>query len=112
MSAEQILITHGGYTDVSHPTCGNVHCTEAVLIAIGVPDSVLAGQGIDLSDLDIGNDTQVTVAPLGEQDSDVWCSTCGDFVQHGLNCDCPEEDGEKRDPASLDNLPAAKGFPA
>lgn len=84
MSAEEVLITHDGYTDTSYASCGDVHCTEVILRSIGVPDSVLEARGIDLSDEEIGDDTQITVTSLGESDSCEWCATCGTFVRHGI----------------------------
>ena len=84
MSAEEILISHNGYTDTAYTSCGNVYCTEAILKAIGVPDSALEARGIELSEEPIGQHTHVTVALLGESDSCEYCAACGEFVQHGL----------------------------
>ena len=84
MSAEEVLITHDGYTTTSYASCGDVRCTEVILRSIGVPDSVLEARGIDLSDEEIGDDTQITVTSLGESDSCEWCATCGTFVRHGI----------------------------
>lgn len=87
MSAEQILITHQGYTAEAYSTCGDHGCTVAVLEAIGVPPTDAADPE-NVSDLDIGDDTQITCALLRETDGDEWCAACGDFIRHGLNCGC------------------------
>ena len=84
MSAEEILITYYGYTDTAYTSCGNVYCTEAILKAVGVPDSILEARGIDLDEEEIGSRTTITVTSLQEMDSCEYCAACGDFVQHGL----------------------------
>lgn len=84
MTAEEILITHRGYTDTAYTSCGVVVCTETILRAIGVPESLMESQGTDLNEEEIGDYTTVTVAILGEMDSCEYCAACGVFVQHGL----------------------------
>jgi hypothetical protein len=92
MSAEEILITHDGYTDTAYPTCGDTMCTQMVLRCVGVSEEILeAVASVDINDLDIGENVQVTVALLGESDSCEWCATCGIFLRHGLTY---EGDGE------------------
>jgi hypothetical protein len=39
--------------------------------------------------------------PQGESTGDVFCAGCGDFVQHGLYCDCETIDGVKIDRDAL-----------
>lgn len=84
MPAEEILITHDGYTDTAYVSCGTPVCTEAILVAIGVPDFILEARGIDLNEEAIGDKITITVTSLGEMDSCEYCAACGDFVQHGL----------------------------
>jgi len=81
----EVLITHAGYTDTMYASCGDVHCVEVILRCVGVSDSILRARGIDLSDEEIGDDTQITVVlGVGESDSCEWCATCGEFIRHGI----------------------------
>jgi hypothetical protein len=82
VSAEEILITHDGYTDTSYATCGDSGCTLTALRAIGVPERA----AVHYLDVKIALDptTTVEVALLGESDSCEWCATCGEFIRHGI----------------------------
>lgn len=82
MSAEEVLITHDGYTDTAYATCGDYKCTTVALRCIGASDQDAAdylGGPIDL-----GGNTIVEVVPLRESDSCEWCACCGTFIRHGL----------------------------
>lgn len=104
MSANEVLIRHGGYTDTAYSTCGYKHCNDAVLLAVGVSAADLELYGDDLNDHPVGDDTYVTVVSLGETDSDEFCAGCGDFLRHGLECECenPEEDRENLNRPHID----------
>lgn len=93
--SEEILITHGGYTDTAYSSCGNAFCTLAILRAVGVPERIVESQGIDLNDTPIGEETRATVGRLGERDTDEWCAACGDFIRHGLECGCEDRDSDR-----------------
>lgn len=81
----EVQITHAGYTDTTYPLCGDTWCADVVLECIGVPSGVLAGiDSNDPGDIDLGDDTTVTVGILGESDSCEWCACCGSFIRHGL----------------------------
>lgn len=82
MAAENIGITHSGYTDTQYASCGDYGCTLAVLRAVGAPE----GEAADYlkGSIDLGDDTQVDVAILGESDDCKFCAACGDFIRHGI----------------------------
>lgn len=90
---EQVLIRNSGYTDTAYATCGHSNCTRAVLAAVGVNMRNLAPE--DVNEVPVGDDTYVTCGFLGESDSDEWCAACGDFLRHGMNCECPDPDRDR-----------------
>lgn len=94
MSGEEILIWNNGYTDTAYTTCGEFSCTEEVLLRLGVPQEVIETEGTDLSDFELDATTKVTVKSLPEGDSDAWCAAkgCGEFIRHGMNCECPVDE--------------------
>ncbi len=47
---------------------------------------------------DVGGGVRISVLPAGETDYDVWCAACGEFLHHGLSCDCSSS--ADREPAS------------
>lgn len=98
MSAESVAIDSRGYTDELYETCGSQRCTEAVLTAVGVD---LAGRTPgDISREDVGDGVRVSVLVAGETDYGVWCVACGEFLHHGLECDCATDgDGLQPDRA-------------
>lgn len=99
MNPEEILIWNNGYTDTAYSTCGEYECTAQVLARLGVPGKVIEREGSGLTDFPLDKITKVSVQPLGEGDSDEWCAAkgCGEFIRHGMECECPLEDGEKPD---------------
>lgn len=90
MDYGQIEITTNGNTDTRYETCGYDNCTHIVLGALGVGDERFTDR--DTFDLiDDENTITVTVRSyMDEQDSCTWCYGCGDFLVHGLSCDCKE----------------------
>lgn len=83
MNAEEVLITHAGYTDTAYATCGDYGCTTVVLRSLGAPET-LAADYMRSMPISVGDDTTIDVALLGESDSCEWCAACGAFVRHGL----------------------------
>ncbi|MCV7247642.1 hypothetical protein H7J07_05310 [Mycobacterium koreense] len=94
-----MAINSRGYTDELYESCGSPRCTTAILEAVGV-----GMDGLDASEIhtvSAGNGVTVAVVSAGETDYDVWCAACGEFLHHGLECDCAaDEDGTlpDRDP--------------
>jgi len=82
MTAESIGITHQGYTDTQYTSCGDYGCTLAILRAVGASEKDAADY--EKVDIELGDDTQVSVAILGESDSCEFCAACGDFIRHGI----------------------------
>lgn len=81
----EVLITHSGYTDTAYALCGDSQCAGVVLEAIGVSSGTLAGlDANDPGDIELGDDTSVTVGILGESDSCEYCACCGTFIRHGI----------------------------
>ena len=95
-----IAVNRRGYTEDLYSTCGHDRCVIAVLEAVGVKTD-----GSHLEEIisePAGDDTTVSVLLSGETDYDVWCAACGEFLHHGLECDCPTDDTgvqPDRDPA-------------
>lgn len=86
MSHEEIRIRNQGYTDTSYASCGGRVCTEVILKCIGVTEKTLEEVAIeDINNLEMGGDTQVTVALLKESDECLWCATCATFLRHGIS---------------------------
>lgn len=99
MDGEEVLIAHAGYTVTAYTSCGKRVCTETILRSVGVSKSIIKVHGTDLSGETIGDDAQVTVAPLGESDHCEWCACCGKFTRHGIKypgegMGCPHGEGE------------------
>lgn len=96
----QVEITTNDYTDTVYESCGYNNCNNKILAALGVGEERFTDQ--DTFDLSIGDDSVTVVLRhhLDEQDSCTWCFGCGDFLVHGLSCDCaerghdPDEDRE------------------
>lgn len=96
MSAESITISRGGQTEDLHESCGSPRCSVAILEALGV--NVSGRRPADIDSEDVGGATRISVLPAGETDYDVWCAACGEFLHHGLSCECPNS--ADREPAS------------
>jgi hypothetical protein len=100
----QVEITTNDYTDTVKESCGHGTCNEKILEALGIGDERYS----DKTEFDVSTDEDtVTVVlrhHLDEQDSCTWCVGCGDFLVHGLSCDCAERgyDPEKdREPMEV-----------
>ena len=95
----QIEIYSDGSTHTIYETCGHSNCNETVLEALGVGKDRFTDARefrVDSS----GTEVRISVRSADEQDSCTWCYGCGDFLEHGLSCDCeerghdPEQDRE------------------
>lgn len=86
MAAESITISRGGQTEDLHESCGSSRCSQAILEALGV--NVAGRRPADIDGEDVGSGVRISVLPAGETDYDVWCAACGEFLHHGLSCDC------------------------
>lgn len=100
MPAESIAINHRGYTDELHESCGSQRCSTAILEAVGV--TLNGRHPSEVTDEPAGDGVQVSVLLAGETDYDVWCAACGEFLHHGLSCDCSSS--ADREPASGPSL--------
>jgi len=96
----QIEITTNDYTDTIKESCGHITCNQNILEALGIGDERYS----DETTFDVSTDDDTVIVTLvhhlDEQDSCRWCYGCGDFLVHGLSCECkengydPEEDRE------------------
>lgn len=88
--SEQIEIYSRGSTHTLYTTCGSDPCRRTILIrGFGIPS-----WEVD-SDREVFEveDARITVAPLDEPPSCIWCYGCGAFIQHGADdggCECAE----------------------
>lgn len=92
----EVLIDNDGQTEERYTTCGD-ECTVLVMTWLGAPfEDADPGGGVDL-----GDGVTLDCAGLGEGEGDAFCAGCGDFLRHGLSCECLPEDGIKKDPEPL-----------
>lgn len=106
MAAYSLEIWRSGYTEDVYYYDFSGCLSEAVRTITGLPDSDPR--------LDSGEYTtedgklRYTWRQLSsfETDCDVWCKGCGDFMQHGLECECedPTTDREPLTEAQLKTL--------
>lgn len=97
-----VAINHDGYTETLYETCGSTMCVNTVLYAVGMSRGTLDGlkHPLDVEGHPLDVNVWVNVLPTSEQDACTWCAGCGDFISHGLSCDCaerghdPEQDRE------------------
>ena len=63
--------------------------SEAIRKFTGLPDS---DPRLDTGTYTTDDGIRYTWCQLTsfESDSDVWCKGCGDFMQHGLECECAD----------------------
>lgn len=87
MSHAEVLVTRNDYTEDSYATCGHTGCTSAILRALGVPGDPDPGDTHNL-----GDGVTVEVSPHESTDMCVHCAACGDFIEHGLSCEHPQDD--------------------
>ncbi len=93
--------------------CGYAECRSRILArGLDIPEVDVFGQDEFVVDAD-GEVVTITVnGTLDESDSCVWCFGCGDFLRHGLECECgdnghnPEADREPMEPMVM--LPERK----
>lgn len=104
MDYGQIEITTQGYTHTVYETCGSSNCHEKVLKALGIGDERFTDADTFRVTGEDGVRSRIVLRHhLDEQDSCTWCYGCGDFLVHGLSCECKknghiEEDYEDREP--------------
>lgn len=100
----QVEIKNNDYMDTLYESCGHDQCNQKILKALGIGDERYSEQ----TEFDISTDDDQVIVTLthhlDEQDSCTWCFGCGDFLVHGLECDCkergydPEKDREPMRP--------------
>ena len=104
----QVEIYSNGSTHTLYEFCGFDECRERILnLGFEIPVSLV----FETDEFFLnGTEVKVTVRhSLNESDSCVWCYGCGDFLRHGLSCDCkdrghdPEEDREPMRPLVTEN---------
>jgi hypothetical protein len=99
MATYMITVSHDGQTDdvlyLDSPGC------QAVALAVmGAPGFTTAGTWEDPR----GTLYEFGAWPGGcETDYDVWCAACGDFMWHGLECECPDR-SVPREPVDVTGL--------
>lgn len=82
MSHAAVLVTRNDYTEDAYPTCGYWECTNAIMRALGAPEGADNDKAYTVAE-------RVTVesSPREETGSCVHCAACGDFVEHGNECE-------------------------
>ena len=105
MTDRAIAVEHDGQTVDVHHTCGFENCLVQGLMKMGLPlrdawklvlDEV---QEYRIDDLDV----VITLVDPSKSNVDTWCAWCGDFLSHGLECDCPDKHKE-REPQAIGDL--------
>jgi len=101
----QITVESDGETHTLYETCGHSDCNEKVLKALGVGrERFTDTDAFTVVDPEEGTEYTIKVESADEQDACTWCFGCGDFLEHGLSCDCkergydPEQDREPLEP--------------
>lgn len=92
----QVQVIHDGQIEDAYETCSS-DCAVLVMTWLGAPFEDCDTSGT----VDLGEGVTLDCAQVGETEGDMHCAGCGDFIQHGLSCECPVIYGEKRDPESL-----------
>lgn len=92
----EVLINNDGQTEERYETCGD-ECTVLVMTWLGAPFEDADPTG----SVNLGDGVTLNCAGLGEGEGDAFCAGCGDFLRHGMSCECPPEDGIKKDPEPL-----------
>jgi hypothetical protein len=94
-----IVVEHDGQTADVHRTCGHSNCLVGALMKIGVPELdayKLTGDELTRYVFPDGDgDVVIELTDPGKCDGDTWCVWCGDFLTHGLSCECPDKDTER-----------------
>lgn len=105
----QVEIYSQGSTHTLYEFCGYDECRIRILhLGLGIPNEGIFGQDEFVVESD-GEVATITVnGTLNESDSCVWCFGCGDFLRHGLECECgdnghnPEADREPMRPMVIE----------
>lgn len=105
----QIEIHSQGSTHTLYEFCGYDECRERILRR-GL--AVTQTEIFEVDEFRVWDGTEyvkITVSgTLNESDSCVWCFGCGDFLRHGLECECedngynPETDREPMRPMVME----------
>lgn len=106
----QIEVYSNGSTHTLYEFCGFDACREVILVrGFEIEADPFGRDEFTLTDGD-GETVVITVRnSLDDSDSCVWCFGCGDFLRHGLSCDCaergydPEKDREPMRPLVIWN---------
>lgn len=95
-----VAINNDGYTDTLYETCGDTGCVETVLYTVGVSGGTLRylEHVLDIEGHPLDKGVSVDVLRSGEQDACTWCACCGEFITHGLSCDCEERGHSPNEP--------------
>jgi hypothetical protein len=105
----QVEINSQGSTHTLYEFCGYDECRRRILeLGLEIPAADVFDRDEFVVDVD-GTVVTITVnGTLDESDSCVWCFGCGDFLRHGLECECgdnghnPETDREPMRPMVME----------
>lgn len=105
----QVEIYSNGSTHTLYECCGYDDCRELILVkGLGIDrDEAFTGDRF-LTEVE-GEPVRITVKPLDDPSSCIWCYGCGDFLAHGEGCECedrghnPEADREPMRPLVVEN---------
>ena len=106
----QIVVQGYGETHALYEFCGFDSCREVILTkGFEITADPFGRDEFELEDGDGGHVTIIVQSSLDESDSCVWCFGCGDFLRHGLSCQCAtqghgsEQDREPMRPLVVEN---------
>lgn len=106
----QIEIYSQGSTHTLYEFCGYDECRERILkLGLGIQSNPFAQDEFVVTGTDRVTTIITVNGTLDESDSCVWCFGCGDFLRHGLECECgdnghnPEADREPLRPMVIEN---------
>lgn len=96
----QIEIYSRGSTHTLYECCGFDDCRRKILHnGLGIPESEVFQRDQFFTQAE-REPIRITVTEPNEPSSCIWCFGCGDFIQHGSDCECgdnghnPEADRE------------------
>lgn len=105
----QIEIYSDGSTHTLYECCGYDECRERILnLGLGILRDEVFTRDRFLVEVG-GEPVRITVKPLDDPSSCIWCYGCGDFLAHGEGCECedrgynPETDREPMRPLVVEN---------
>lgn len=90
----ETLAENGDLVDV-HYECGPT-CQQRAACLVGAKWA--RGERVDYANGQPRFDFTTVICP--ETDYDVWCHVCGDFMWHGMNCEC-EDPTADREPVEV-----------